>query len=113
MSETKQVRKPQVGDGATVIHYTDATACTVIRISPSGKTIWIQEDTATLDNWKPEIIPGGFSGHCVNNYDQKYTYQRNYNGQIHRCSFRKNGQLRTTNNERITEGRYHFHDYNF
>jgi hypothetical protein len=53
---------PTVGDGATVCHYSDRTACTVIRISASGKTVWMQEDTAVLDDWKPEFIPGGFAG---------------------------------------------------
>lgn len=27
---------PIVGDGATICHYSDRTACTVIRVSPSG-----------------------------------------------------------------------------
>lgn len=103
----------QIGDGVTVKHYSDATACTVIRISASGKTVWLQEDKATLDNWKPHFTPGGFGGHCFNNYEQKYTYEPNPEGVIHRASFRKDKQLRTTNNERVTLGRHHFYDYNF
>ena len=43
---------PKVGDGATVCHYSDRTACTVIKVSPSGKTIHLREDVATLDDWK-------------------------------------------------------------
>lgn len=105
---------PVVGDGATVCHYSDSTACTIIRISASGKTIWIQEDIATLaDDWKPEIIPGGFSGHCVNNHSQSYTYKPNPEGKVYRASLRKDGRIRTTSGERVTEGRYHFYDYNF
>jgi hypothetical protein len=111
MSDTNWI--PKIGNGATIQHYSDATACTIVKISASGKTVWLQEDVSTLDNWKPEILPGGFAGHCINNFEQKYTYKPNPNGAIHRASFRKNGQLRTTNNERVTEGRRHFHDYNF
>ncbi len=104
---------PTVGDGATIRHYSDRTACTVIRISASGKTIWMREDSATLDNWKPEIVPGGFAGHCVNNAEQRYTYQPNPDGRIHRASLRKDGRFRTTNGEPVIPGRHHFHDYNF
>ncbi|MEY4244532.1 MAG: hypothetical protein RLZZ245_2117 [Verrucomicrobiota bacterium] len=62
---------PAVGDGATVCHYSDRSACIVIRVSPSGKTVWMQEDTAVLDDWKPEFILGGFAGHRVNNAEQR------------------------------------------
>ena len=111
MNDTTWIPKP--GDGATICHYSDRTACTVVRVSASGKTVHIQEDTATLDGWKPEIIPGGFAGHCVNNADQRYVYQPNPAGVIHRASLRKDGRYRTTNNERVIPGRHQFHDYNF
>jgi hypothetical protein len=104
---------PTVGGGATVCHYSDRTACTITRISPSGKTFWMQEDIATLDDWKPEFIPGGFAGHCVNNAEQQYVYQPNPQGAIHRASLRKDSRYRTTNGELVIPGRRHFHDYNF
>ncbi len=104
---------PTVGGGATVCHYSDRTACTVIRISPSGKTVWMQEDIAVHDNWKPDIKPGGFAGHCVNNTEQRYAYQPNLQGVIHRASLRKDGKFRTTNGEPVIPGRRQFHDYNF
>jgi hypothetical protein len=104
---------PAVGHGATICHFSDRTACTVVRVSPSGKTIWIQVDMATLDHWKPEIIPGGFAGHCVNNHEQTYTYQPNTSGQVYRVSRRKDGKFRTTSGERVIPGRHQFHDYNF
>jgi hypothetical protein len=104
---------PTVGCGATVCHYSDRTACTVIRVSPSGKTIWMQEDTAVLDDWKPEFDAGGFAGHCVNNTEQTYKYSPNPDGPVHRASRRKDGWFRTTNGEPVIPGRRHFHDYNF
>ena len=104
---------PAVGGGATVCHYSDRTACTVIRISPSGKTLWMQEDTAVLDDWKPEFVAGGFGGHCVNNTEQTYQYSPNPDGATHRASHRKDGGFRTTNGELVIPGRRQFHDYNF
>jgi hypothetical protein len=104
---------PKPGDGATICHFSDRTACTVVRVSPSGITLWIQRDIATLDDWKPEIVPGGFSGHCVNNDSQRYAYQPDPGGTMHRARLRKDGRYRTTNNERVIPGRHHFHDYNF
>ena len=104
---------PKPGDGATICHYSDRTACMVVRVSASGKTVHLQEDTATLDDWKPEIVPGGFSGHCVNNDSQRYAYQPDYSGTIHRANLRKDGCYRTTSGEQVIPGRHHFHDYNF
>jgi hypothetical protein len=104
---------PKPGDGATICHHSDRTACTVVRVSPSGITIWIQRDIATLDDWKPQIIPGGFAGHCVNNPDQLYTYQPDPSGTMHSARLRKDGRYRTPGGERVIPGRHQFHDYNF
>ena len=105
--------KPKVGDGATICHNSDRTACTVVRITPSGHTLYLQPDTATPDDWKPEIIPGGFAGHCVNNDSQRYTYAPDPVAPIHRATRRKDGHFRTSNSARVIPGRHHFHDYNF
>ena len=81
--------------------------------SYAGKTVWMQEDTAALDDWKPEFIPGGFASHCVNNTEQIYQYSPNPEGAVHRASRRKDGWFRTTNGEPVIPGRRQFHDYNF
>lgn len=104
---------PTLGGGATICHYSDRIACTVTRISPSGKTIWMQEDTADLDGWKPEVIAGGFAGHCVNNAEQTYKYSPNPDGVVHRAGRRKDGRYCTTHGKPVIPGRRHFHDYNF
>ena len=103
----------KISDGATVCGYSDRTACTVIRVSPSGKTVWLQEDNANLKpEWKPEIIPGGFSGHCTNNTTQKYDYTPNPNGCVYRAFLNKKGKLRVGTST-VIEGRHKFYDYNF
>jgi hypothetical protein len=104
---------PSAGDGATICRFSDRTACTVVRVTPSGHTLYLQPDTATLDGWKPKIIPGGFSGHCVNNEEQRYTYEANPNAPFHRATRRKDGRFRTSQGESVIPGRNHFHDYNF
>ena len=91
----------------------DSNEHTVVRVSPSGKTIWIQEDTAVLDGWKAEFVAGGFAGHCSNNNEQTYKYSPNPDGHVHRASRRKDGWFRTTNGEPVIPGRHQFHDYNF
>ena len=104
---------PITGDGATICHHSDRTACTVVRVTPGGNTLYLQPDIARLDGWKPEIIPGGFDGHCVNNHEQRYTYEADPTAPLHRATRRKDGRFRTTNGERVIPGRHHFHDYNF
>jgi hypothetical protein len=49
----------------------------------------------------------------VNNTEQRYVYQSNPQGVIHRASRRKDGWFRTTNGEPVIPGRRQFHDYNF
>lgn len=42
------VAPPVVGEGATFLHWTDRSAGTVTRVSPSGKTAWVRPDTSIL-----------------------------------------------------------------
>lgn len=104
----------KVGDGVSCRLYTDVHAFTVIK--RTAKTITIQRDEAILDkDFKPEIIPGGFFGHCVNQYDQKYTYKPNPNGITYTCrwSDKLNGFKNPCGNGTVSIGRHEFYDYNF
>ena len=70
---------PAIGMGATIYHWSDRTACTIIAISKSGSKITVQEDTATrTDNL-------GMSE------SQAYEYAPNPEGATHIFSFRENG----------------------
>lgn len=104
----------KVGDGVTMNMYSDALAGTVTKVTKTSVTI--QQDTATLDpNWKPEIVIGGFAGHCTNQNTQAYTYERNENGATYtfrwsaKSGYYKNSKTGMT----ITKGRKEFYDYNF
>ena len=105
----------QVGDGVTICYWSDQHAATVI--SRTAKSITVQRDTATLDpSFKPEFIVGGFAGHCTNQDEQTYTYERNPKGRIETYRWsNKYGQYRSAGDQsiKIINGRHEFYDYNF
>lgn len=117
IKEAKSLYNPlddaKVGDGVTVHYYTDADAGTII--SRTEKTLTIQMDKATLLNKDElEFHVGGFAAHCSNQNVQKYSYERNEEGQVLKVSRRKNGEYvvqKSTN--LVTAGRNKFYDYNF
>ncbi len=67
-------------------------------------------------DWKPEIIPGGFVGHCTNQDQQKWLYESDPDGyeievrwsQPKQAWYDKNGARYT--NESEPE---YYYDYNF
>lgn len=104
----------KVGDGVTCCMWSDKHAYTVIK--RTAKTITIQRDKAILsEDFRPEIIPGGFAGYCVNQDKQTYTYERNPNGKIYTCrwSDRLGGFKNPYKDSRLVIGRHEFYDYNF
>lgn len=112
----------KVGDGATMSGYTDLYAGTVIEVSKNGKRVKVQHDDAKLNpSFKPNIVPGGFSGHCTNQEEQTYTYTQNPEGHVSEFSIRKwrGRYVWTSKNQTpdgrmgISLGRRKFHDYNF
>lgn len=104
----------KVGDGATVCLFSDRNAGTIVKVTKASITI--QYDKATLDpNFKPEVIPGGFAGHCVNQEDQTYTYERNPEGrkEVFRWSNKYNHYQGKDGSIIVIKGRHEFYDYNF
>lgn len=100
------------GDGASIRLHTDAHAYTVIRVSPSGKTITLQRAKATLDpEWKPETIPGGFAGHTVNNREQRWICEPDPDGAVTTARFTRRGWMRQ--GQRVSHGYHEHYDYNF
>lgn len=105
----------QVGDGVTICLYSDKMAGTVIK--RTAKTITVQRDKAIMDpNFKPQFVEGGFAGHCTNQDEQTYTYERDENGAI--TTYRwsdKYGRFCGGGDQsiRIINGRHEYYDYNF
>ena len=102
----------QVGDGVTIHLYTDAEAYTVIKRTAS--TITVQRDKAIRDpNFKPQFDVGGFAGHCTNQNEQTYTYERDKNGSTLTLRFSKKYGRFMYLEKAIGIGRHEFYDYNF
>lgn len=75
------IPKPKVGDGATICFFSDCRAATVIKVSPSGKTVWVQKDNyfRTDSNGMSE--------------DQEYRFERDPEGAIYEFTLRANGRF--------------------
>lgn len=103
----------KVGDGVTINLWSDRHAATIIKVT--AFTVTVQQDKATLDpNFKPEWIIGGFAGHCTNQDEQTYTYERDPNGHIETYRWsNKYGQYGQPGNCTLSKGRHEFYDYNF
>ena len=111
---------PRVGDGATILRYSDQHACTIVYVSPSGKTIGLRRDKATLLNSvrskEPDALqftPGGFCGHTSG--VQRYTYEADRTAPEVRATLRKDGKFRLSGGKaRVVIGKRDEHyDYNF
>lgn len=103
----------KVGDGVTINLWSDRHAGTIIKVAKASITV--RQDKAILDpDFKPEFIIGGFSAHCTNQNEQKYTYEPDENGheQTIRWS-RKCNQYGRPGNVTVSKGRHEFYDYNF
>lgn len=102
----------KIGDGITISLYSDAHAYTIIK--RTATTITIQRDKATLkEGWKPEIIPMGFAGRCMNNYKQDYNYERDENGATKILHWSEKYGNWITKGGSVSLGRHEFYDYNF
>ena len=73
---------PSVGDGATLLMYTDRYPATVVKVSPSGKTVWVTEDNVT--KWEPH--PSGYG----------VEFAPNPNGKVLKVTKRRNGTWKTS-----------------
>lgn len=112
----------KVGDVATESFYTDSRAGRIIDIKRNGKEVWFQEDRSILSkSFTPHIGLGGFLGHCSNQSEQTYTYEKNKNGRVsvHTLRTWRGIKVWTRKGDRpnghnsISHGQHTFHDYNF
>ena len=73
--------KPQVGDGATILRWSDRDAATIVEVSKSGKAIKVQADHAKrVDDGGPWTE------------SQTYEYSPNPQGYVSTYTLRQNGQ---------------------
>jgi hypothetical protein len=102
MMDRTQSKQPEVGMGATLLGWSDRCACTIIAISPSGKTLTIQRDTATRADRRGMTDA------------QSWTYERNPNGTVYTARLKKNGKWQTPGGTTFLIGhRHEFYDFSF
>lgn len=93
--------KPEVGMGATARIGSDRLAYTIVRVSPSGKTVWVKEDDAKrIDN-------NGMS-EC-----QNYEYTRNESNPEVQIRKNNRGQWKSGDTKFVLGCRSQYYDYSF
>lgn len=99
--------------------WSDIAPGTVVDCSRSGRRVTVRLDRAELHpDWKPELIPGGFSAHCANQHEQKWLITEDPNGPTLDYSLRHDGQWwavgqKQGSGSRLVEGWRKFYDFNF
>ena len=94
--------------------YSDVYPYEIVRVV-SDKTLEVREMKAIRDpNWKPEIIPGGFSGHCTNQDEQRWIIESDFDRPVRRIRLGKKGwKDKYGSRFSLSEKPRKFHDYNF
>jgi hypothetical protein len=92
----------KVGEGATETFHSDRRAGTVVKVSPSGKTVWVQPDIATRTDNR------GMGD------AQDYVYERYTNGPViaYRWSAAK-GRFTHLGGSGLIKGRHEHYDFSF
>lgn len=109
------VNELAAGDRAHICCWSDIKPCTVIKRTRT--TITVRHDKGTLKpDWRPEIIPGGFAGHCINNEDQDNAWDIAEDPEGYTEVFRwhpKTQRFENTSGNRLYPGWKKKYDYNF
>lgn len=120
-TQTEQVTKFEVGDGATVRGWSDQRAGTIVEAAEK-RVVW-QRDKATLLNGVDsgaddalQFAAGGFSGHTSG--VQRYEYERDTDGITRVFTLRKNGKWVQQGADyktgaTLVAGRSEHYDFNF
>ena len=84
-----------------------------IEVSRTAKSVTLAKVDVTKDpEWKPEILPGGFVGHCTNQSEQTWMFDKI--DAKHTVTVRKTKLGWSNKGVRFIEGRAReFYDYNF
>lgn len=100
---------------ATEICYTDRHAYEVVRVV-TDKTIEVRQLRATRDeNDMLEFHVGGFSAHCSNQSEQKWTFEQDVDAPVIRIRKKKYGECYTCKGRTfvLADEPYEFYDFNF
>jgi hypothetical protein len=108
------------GEYMTQTMWSDQQPWKVIGRSKSGLTVTLQRVGTTRDpSWTPEIVVGGFVGHCTNNDTQRYIFA-GMSPETTVVRLRKSRYIGSDKlwaspqaGEFIANGAVRFYDYNF
>lgn len=107
------VLRPKVGMGATFYGWTDSHPYEIVRVV-SDQTIDVRPMKSELSNgWKPEVIPGGFVGHCRNQDSQTWTITSDETAPVARIRLCKNGTWHGKLGTYGIGSARKYYDYNF
>lgn len=82
----------------------------------SDKCLEVRAMSAELDpTWTPEVVVGGFAGHCVNNGSQQWRITSDPTEEVLRIRLHKDGTWKSKYGQRFTlsDRPVKFRDYNF
>jgi hypothetical protein len=99
---------------ANFIGYSDIHPFEVVR-RISDKTLEIRAMSAVIDpSWKPDFVPGGFSGTVVNQHEQRWIITKNERGTPFRIRLGKKGWKDSGGGRYVLADQPRsFYDYNF
>jgi hypothetical protein len=107
------IKNPEVGLYANFHGYSDVEPFEIVRVV-SSKMLEIRPMKCTRDeNWKPEVIIGGFSGHTVNNHSQKWIIEPDVDAPLRKIRLTKSGWRDGHSRFTIDFKPIKFYDYNF
>jgi hypothetical protein len=95
--------EPQIGMSATIQHWSDRSATTIVQITHNGKRIVLQRDKATRTD------QNGMSE------SQEYSYERDEKGELFFATKRKDGTFRLVGRKTIVSlgVRDEYYDFSF
>jgi hypothetical protein len=109
------MKNTEIKKYANLYLFSEAYPYEVVEIKTPRK-VMIRKMNSVLDkNFKPEVIPGGFVGHCVNNDEQKWNYSSNENAVSFSIRLNKKGEWKDVygNKYGMDENPFRKYDYNF
>ena len=84
-----------------------------VMVKRTAKTATLAKVVVKPDpEWKPNILPGGFAGHCDNQADQTWLFDRIDETQTKRVTMTRRG-WRRGEIKFVEDCAFEFYDYNF
>ena len=73
--------------------HSDVIPCEVVRVV-SAKTVDVRSMRSEMAEWTPDFEVGGFSAHCHNQHEQKWTITSDPAGEVVRLRLNKFGKCK-------------------